>query len=862
MANERFNIDVVLNDSRFQSGVRNMTQGLRQVEGDSNRAGKAGLSMGTAFTTAFKSMAGITAVVGGFRTVETAIAGVVKGGMDYSFQMSKVAAVTQGSAFEMTQLGAKARELGASTNWTATNVAEGMEYMALAGFNTGQIISGIAPMLNLATAGALDLGKAADIVTDTMTPFNMAAEEATRVADVMAIAQASANLNVEMLGETMKYAAPVANAFGMSLEDTTNVAMQFANGGIKASMAGTALRAGLSRLAEPPKPAADALAKLGIETTKADGTMQSMRDIIGQLSPKFAELTNQQQIASAKAIFGEEAYAGWMMVINNGLDTWDDFDDILQTSGGSAEVMAGIMANNLTGAANATKSAMENLGLVLFSRMEGGLIAATKGAGNLTTAVTDMIDPTHMAAEANDYARKIEQERAQSMALLEHRHSTGKINQQQYEEGVKKVNERYKQQQTESGRVKIELEKLDEQLKTGKITQEQYDKAKEEAEIHSKKLQAALKQEEEKQKQYGEVIKWLQGIFKALWDYVQPMWKDMSKFINEQITKIKNFIKNNGEEIKIVWEAIMTVVKFVSETVWGGIKKIISGALDIIMGAIQIFGGIVKGDWGKVWEGVKNVGKGIWDLITGIFDATFVKGLLNAAGKMGVNLVKSITESFMKKKEAVVKWTGESLKAGVKGITDMVKGMGDKAKGVIKAVTNPVKDAVKSIGNLGKDFLNVGKNLITNLINGITSKMGSLGNKIKDVAGMLNPMNWFKAAIPVDPPEFPEGEPMTFASPASQTFSASSRSFASGADTLGAVTQSLNNLAKPVEWSSSSSSSSPSTGIYQDSRPIEIVVVSELDGREIARSTARYTKDELARIDNRAVRGKGGSNRW
>lgn len=165
MANERFNIDVVLNDSRFQTGVRNMTRGLREVGNESSKTGQAGQKMGQIFSGTIKTMAGITATLGAFKAVEGAVAGVIKGGMEYTAQMSKVEAISGSSAFQMTQLGAKARELGASTNWTAKNVAEGFEYMALAGFNTGDMLEGITPMLNLATAGALDLGKAADIVT-------------------------------------------------------------------------------------------------------------------------------------------------------------------------------------------------------------------------------------------------------------------------------------------------------------------------------------------------------------------------------------------------------------------------------------------------------------------------------------------------------------------------------------------------------------------------------------------------------------------------------------------------------------------------------------------------------------------------
>ncbi|MEC0014881.1 phage tail tape measure protein, partial [Bacillus cereus] len=217
-----------------------------------------------------------------------------------------------------------------------------------AGWTANDMIAGSKPLLDLATAGNLDLARAADIVTDTMTPFGMKAEEAQRAADVFAKGSAAANLNVQQLGETMKYAAPIADTFGMNLEETTVIAMEFANGGIKASMAGTALRAGLSRLAAPPKAAREALAGLNITMTDSEGNMKNIRQIIEEMSPAFNKLSESEQIATAKAIFGEEAYAGWIMTLKGGVTEFDKFKAMLDNSSGSAETMAKVMSNNLS----------------------------------------------------------------------------------------------------------------------------------------------------------------------------------------------------------------------------------------------------------------------------------------------------------------------------------------------------------------------------------------------------------------------------------------------------------------------------------------------------------------------------------
>jgi len=198
--NETISVDVVLNDQRFQAGIRNIITQLNSTTRATREAGDGASKMGGAFSSAIKAMAGIGAVVGGINTVKKAFEGVVKTGMEYTKQMSTVEAISDSTSLQMAELGANARELGASTVWSATNVAEAYEYMATAGWSANEMIAGSKPLLNLATAGNLDLARAADIVTDTMTPFGMKADEAGRAADVFAKGSAAANLNVEQLG--------------------------------------------------------------------------------------------------------------------------------------------------------------------------------------------------------------------------------------------------------------------------------------------------------------------------------------------------------------------------------------------------------------------------------------------------------------------------------------------------------------------------------------------------------------------------------------------------------------------------------------------------------------------------------------
>lgn len=305
--------------------------------------------------------------------------------MKFEFAMSKVGAIANATGPELTLLTQTARTLGEQTKFTATQSAEAMSYLGMAGWKTKEIIAGMPGLLNLAAAGNTDLARTADIVSDNLTAFGLSADKAQHMADVYAVTITSTNTNVEMLGETMKYAAPVAHAFGASMEETAAMAGIMANSGIKASNAGTALRAGLIRLAGPPKmaqkaldqlglsmedlsaeqkEAAMALQTLGIETGNVEGP-QKMAHIVGQLQEKMKGLGKEEQLAMAKAIFGQQAAAGWLAVLQAGPKVLGDLTNALVNSDGASEKMAQQMNANAEGALIRLSSAYESLQISL-----------------------------------------------------------------------------------------------------------------------------------------------------------------------------------------------------------------------------------------------------------------------------------------------------------------------------------------------------------------------------------------------------------------------------------------------------------------------------------------------------------------
>ena len=322
--------------------------------------------------------------------------------------MSKVKAITMADNEETKQLTDTARELGEKTQYTASQAAEAMSFLGMAGWKTNQIIAGMPGLLNLAAAGGTDLAKTADIVSDDLTAFGLDAEAAGHMADVYAVAITKTNTNVEMLGETMKYAAPVAHAFGVSMEETAALAGLMANSGIKASNAGTALRSGFLRLAGPPKMAANALAQLGMtaqdltaEQKEAAIAMESlgiktgdttgpqkMVSILTQLRERMQGLSQEEQLATAKAIFGTEAASGWLAVLNSAPGTFENLLQDIQKSDGAAAKMAATMKDNGVGAAEKFKSAQESLAISVGNIFLPQLTRAMNGLAGYTGSLS------------------------------------------------------------------------------------------------------------------------------------------------------------------------------------------------------------------------------------------------------------------------------------------------------------------------------------------------------------------------------------------------------------------------------------------------------------------------------------------
>lgn len=311
---------------------------------------------------------------------------------DFESMMSQVKAISGATGQEFDDLTTKAQEMGATTKFTATESAEAFNYMAMAGWKPQQMIDGISGIMSLAAASGEDLGTTSDIVTDALTAFGLQAGDAGHFADVLAQASANANTNVSMLGESFKYVAPVAGAMNYSVEDTSLALGLMANASIKGSMAGTALKTSLANMAAPTDSMAAAMDKYGISLTDSEGNMKSLRGVIDNLRGSLGGLSETEQTAAASTIFGKEAMAGMLAIINASEEDYNKLSTAIGNSKDAAEGMADTMLDNLKGSFTLMQSAIEGTENAFGKRLSPYLRGIAGGITDMMPEITDGIN--------------------------------------------------------------------------------------------------------------------------------------------------------------------------------------------------------------------------------------------------------------------------------------------------------------------------------------------------------------------------------------------------------------------------------------------------------------------------------------
>jgi len=321
--------------------------------------------------------------------INSQLKGMVSVGMEFEKQMASVRAVSGASAEEFAQMQALALELGNKTEWSASQAAQGMQYLAMAGFKTEESLKAMPGMLSLATAGGIDLGKAADVASNILTGFGLAADQMGRAGDVLVNTFTSSNTTLEMLGDTMKYAAPVAKSLGVDIETAAAMAGKLGDAGIQGQMAGTTLRAIMLKLAAPTTKAANTLKQLGVSVSDAQGNIREFPAILADLEKATSGLSKTARTEAIQAIVGTEGVSGALVLMEQaGSGALQKFAQGLRKGGSAAEVAAK-KQETLDGAVKGLQSAFEGLQLAVYKTINGALAEYVNKAADIVRGISD-----------------------------------------------------------------------------------------------------------------------------------------------------------------------------------------------------------------------------------------------------------------------------------------------------------------------------------------------------------------------------------------------------------------------------------------------------------------------------------------
>ncbi|WP_254241658.1 phage tail tape measure protein [Bacillus cereus] len=756
---------IFLRDDELRGGLNRAEQHGQRTTGILNRGfssvGRMAGSMGAAVGTSAIAIGGMAGMALG---AGAALVGIVSAGANFEQIMSKVAAVSGASGSEMKQLEAQAKELGATTQFSATQAGEGMMYLAQAGFKTGDIMKAMPGMLDLAAAGALDLGTAADIASNIMSGFGLSADKATHTADVLALAASNSNTNVTQMGEAMKYAAGTAHTVGFSMEETSAAIMAMANSGLQGSVAGQAFATSLGRLAKPTKEMRKVMDELNLSFFDQQGKIKPLPTIIKELEDKTGSMTNQQKSATLTTLFGAEAYKNWAALMQEGSEKLEKNTKALEKADGAAAKMAKTMNDNLKGKWIEFTSALEGLAITIFTLIAPALAAIVLGL----TQVVRWVDGTiKRFVDLNNYIGNIQlitkaiqdfwlAASGDRNAMVEGYDILTKL-------GFSANSIQFIQETTAAVQYGVETMKalvsgdwgaasnfLD---KLGFSPEKKADIIMFVQDVHAQ-LSSFI---ENVQSLIAAAAPVIMGIIGATWDfikgvfntiapYLMPLLTDVMSFVNGIIEKIAAFWKENGDQIvqavknafdliKGIIEFVMPVVLFIIEDVWGNIKGVINGALDIILGTIKLFSSLLTGDWTGVWDAIKQILSGAWEFIWNFIQIWGVGKVLGIIGKIGSKMKGLFGEA----------WEGVK-----KVFSDMFEGIfkssGDTLT-VIKEVFGKVKDAIatpfKNAWEGVMEWIDKIRKGVSNMFSGVHIPVPKIS-----VNGSLNPVNWASEGLP------------------------------------------------------------------------------------------------------------------
>lgn len=396
---ESYSVKAVLSavDSNFSSTMKSCSDTAERLRGTIS----SGLGFGAMAAIGGKA---VTAVGSALKSVTTS---AVSAGMSFENAMSSVAAISGATGTNFESLSKKAKEMGASTKYTATEAANAMEYMAMAGWKTEDMLSGIDGIMNLAAASGSDLARTSDIVTDALTAFGKQAKDSGEFADVLAAASANANTNVDLMGETFKYVGSVAGAMGYSIQDISLATGLMANSSIKGSAAGTALRSTITRMAKPTEESSMAMSVLGLSLTDTNGNMKSFGEVMKDMRKGMQGMTEDEKASYAAMLGGQEAMSGLLAIANASDEDFNKLSDAINNAAGSAEKMADIKMDNIQGDVTKLQSSLEGLGITAFQQVNDNFRGFVQNIKNAVDELNQKLSDGKYIEKAIQWVEKL-----------------------------------------------------------------------------------------------------------------------------------------------------------------------------------------------------------------------------------------------------------------------------------------------------------------------------------------------------------------------------------------------------------------------------------------------------------------------
>lgn len=509
--------------------------------------------------------------------IKNLVGNVIELGQNFTSTMSEVSAISGATGEDFEKLEACAREYGATTVFSASNAAEALKYMSLAGWDADQSTSALGGVLNLAAASGMELGAASDMVTDYLSAFAMEAGDAAYFADLLSYAQSHSNTTAEALGEAYKNCAANLNAAGQDVETVTSLLEGMANQGYKGSEAGTAMAAIMRDITNGMKDGAIKIGETSVAVMDAQGNFRDLTDILTEVEAATNGMGDAERAVALSSTFTADSTKGLNLILNEGMDNIAGYEEELRGASGSAEEMANIMNDNLSGDVAAMNSAFEELGLKIYDALESklragvqfitnGVIPAIEWLGGHIPEVTIAVSGLGAVIAAMNWGTISSKIAVVKGALVKLAAALG---------GVSLPAIAIIAVITAVALAFTNLWKNNEEFRN-KIT--------------------------------------------AIWDGIKTKFDEFGQGIVDRLNALGFEFEDITEVMKAVWDGFCEVLAPIFEGVFQQISNILNEALDILTGLFDIFAGIFTGDWDMVWQGVQEVFGAVWDFVVATFE--------------------------------------------------------------------------------------------------------------------------------------------------------------------------------------------------------------------------------------------------